>query len=366
MNKILFFNSASVMNRMISLAKANGDTQSARNLYGLKCVGSLIRTVDGAINRLGGNYFFNFGYSELPTVTETSKNFSEVAISAAENLWSKNKHVCLFWSGGIDSTTALVALMMTNEHWKDALTIYSSQYAIDTEYPLFYDRYLKDADIRLLNGLEFYDISLYENDHIFVDGFCGGQIWPRVLPPNYGSENELEKYLKFCNEPYSAYYSTFNFTRNDLVIDYIEAQIEKFPMKIETVPELVWMLGFTHRWDPVRRRHMSCIPDQRHIHRMNCFFDTVEFQQWAMSNLKYNSMGSSWSANRCKLPAKDFIYSFTNDQDYRDNKTWVGSMSKTMSLQDLINRFHYTLVTEQIAVSKNESFEEVLMTTVST
>lgn len=339
------------MKSMIHIAKEHGNIQAARNLYGLKCVSQIVKLA-GAINRLGGDYFFDFEYSPIPSVTQTTKSFSEVSISAAEKIWSKNKHVCLFWSGGIDSTTALVALILTNNNWKDSLTVYTSRYAIEVEYPGFYNQHLKDADVRLLKDLEFYDTEIYENDHVFVDGFCGGQLW---------GSNRILEHPDLWKKPHSEFYSKLNFKRSDLVIDYIEMQREKFPIEIKTVPDLFWMLSFTHRWDPVKRRHMSCVPDERHIHRMNCFFDTEEFQQWAMSNMQ-NKIGETWCS--FKQPAKDFIYSFTRDDEYRVNKTQVESLQKTIGITNLNLRYYFLLVTSQGLASKNEPFIDLLMSTV--
>ena len=58
----------------------------------------------------------NFEYSPIPKVESGwRKTFDTCCYDRAEELWSVGKPITLFWSGGIDSTAAFVALAQTKE-----------------------------------------------------------------------------------------------------------------------------------------------------------------------------------------------------------------------------------------------------------
>jgi asparagine synthetase B (glutamine-hydrolysing) len=62
----------------------------------------------------------------------------------------------VFLSGGIDSTVALSALIMTNNDYRNRITVYTSEYSIQNEYPLFFDMFVKDMDYILLKDDDFF------------------------------------------------------------------------------------------------------------------------------------------------------------------------------------------------------------------
>ena len=62
------------------------------------------------------------------------------------------------------------------------------------------------------------------------------------------------------------------------------------------------------------------------------FFNTVEFQLWSMNNLD-KRIKDHWRTY--KWPAKDVIFEFTGDADYRENKI------KHRSLQSLLSKRPY-------------------------
>ena len=77
----------------------------------------------------------------------------------------------MFWSGGIDSSGALVALLETKSK-NDVLNIRYTQDSID-EFPLMWEKMVKDKNDPLSNK-EMLDDSLFENhDIIKVTGECG-------------------------------------------------------------------------------------------------------------------------------------------------------------------------------------------------
>jgi len=341
---IKWYNNPAIQHEMLGMAMCNTDymqESQVNDLVGLFAVGRLLG-ITGPINR-NHQFVFKFDFTPLPEDWHSTMTFGESCLRTAEDLWhtAAGRHVALYWSGGIDSTTALVALIQTNSRWRDQIRIYTSPYAIEQEYPRFYQQYLQDLDVSILQDRELFSPTLFGPDVLVTDGACGDQMW---------GCNALKNIPALWQRPYSELWHTDQFRQcvidwqQDAVIDYIEQQIHKFQPRIDTVADLYWMLTFTHKWDYVRRRHMARVPDIRLFDDMHSFFNSFHLQRWAMTNSE-PKLGSAW--NTYKQPAKDFIYSFTKDQDYRINKLQTPSLPRSVKAEVMEQSLYFQLVTDQ-------------------
>lgn len=353
---IKFYNSESVYSSCVKKLFDEHSTTYINQIVGQKYVGKLLN-ITGPIDRRGtfGNLF---DYTPLPKNFNTDYSFSDVALQAAENIWksAENKTVSLLWSGGIDSTTALVALMQTNSKWKQQIKIITSNYAISQEYPLFFQKFLNEnVNVLLLKNMEFFEANLYNEQTYVVDGSCGDQIW---------GCNILRFLTDIRTKPFTLFFKTpifdnYCYANKKLVSQYIEEVVEQFPVKITTISHMFWMLTFIYKWDHVRWRHMSCVRDPSVHHNMHNFFNTELFQKWAMSNLE-KKIGDTW--NTYKQPAKDFIYEFTNDEDYRVNKLQHESLGNSIDSECRAQNvlYYYKLITDKNALPEMHNFDSYL------
>lgn len=327
-NRIVYYNK---IEYLLSSAINCRSRDIIGKISGLSSIGTLL-SISGPICRYDDNFAHNFSYTPIPKNHNTNMSFEEVCIDAAKNIWdlAAGKKIGLFWSGGIDSTTALVSLMLTNPNWHKDMVIYTSKYSIDVEYPLFYESFLKDvADILMLSNSKFFNPELFNENIIAVDGTCGDQLW---------GCNIIRKIIDKADLPYQTLFTTKCFTDifkniksmaiKSSSLRYIESLIDVFPVETKTVSDLLWMLTFTHKWDVVRLRHTSNIKDVSKFGKMYSFFNTDNFQRWTMSNSDKRIV-KEW--NTYKQPAKDFIYSFTKDNDYRINKLQHESMGHSIN-----------------------------------
>ena len=280
----------------------------------------------GVINRCWSMPYV-FDITNLPNPVDANITFDKCCLIRAQELWqqTQGRRLALFWSGGIDSTAALVALMITNSKWHEQLILYTSQSAVEKEYPVFYHRYLKAVEHKFLRNWDFVDPTLWSADRLVVDGALGDQLW--------GGSRVQHDIFAFGLEPYEKFFQTaFYLDRTQaherpLLRDYIQRLIGTVPVPIRTIQDLVWLLTFTHDWDHIRLQTMARIDDINLIDSTHAFFNSIHFQSWAMSN-GHRRVGDHWCTY--KQPAKDFIYSFTGDDDYRVNKC------KEWSLQYMI------------------------------
>ena len=91
-------------------------------------------------------FVFNHDCTWLPDVKYEYKKvgtFEEVCMESAQILADKGKTIDFYWSGGIDSTTALVSLM---EICPKQLHIICSPTVINEEYPEYWNKVVKHLD----------------------------------------------------------------------------------------------------------------------------------------------------------------------------------------------------------------------------
>ena len=265
---------------------------------------------------------------KIPSVGSFNETFENVADARAAALWDENKKISVFWSGGIDSTTALVALLRTvpTNRLSD-LTVHYSDASID-EYPQFYadhidgkltvaktpltktptDRYLAD-DMFTSNTTK--EIAKALKTSLVVTGELGDQC--------FGSS-------AFANDQDRISSTVGDFLAQEDFLDIrdeIDALSDACPIEIKTVPTLMWWWNFTLKWSEVRYRSLTAVNDPASFANVRHFFDTDDFQRWSIANdnLKIKSTPASY-----KFTAKDYIHTFAKHDTYRDEKLKIGSL----------------------------------------
>ncbi len=264
----------------------------------------------------------------IPSVGSFDETFSNVSDARAADLWAENKPLSLFWSGGIDSTVALVALLKAAPDGRlSDLTVHLSAASIE-EYPEFYtdhidgkittatipssvnptDRYTPED---IFSSKATTEIAKALKHSLVITGELGDQCFGSAgfanNPDKIGST--VEDYL--ANE---------NLTS---VRDEIDALMATCPIPVNSVTTMMWWWNFTVKWSEVRFRSLTAVDDPADFSNVRHFFDTNDFQRWSIANddLKIKDTIASY-----KWTAKDFIHSFAGDDDYRDQKLKVGSL----------------------------------------
>lgn len=263
--------------------------------------------------------------TDMPQVGSFDSSFTDVADSRAADLWSEKKPIILYWSGGIDSTTALVALLKIMPHDGD-LTICCNENSV-AEYPEFFRKHIegkltvhtptiKDVPTDRFYISSAFDVPVFANalthleNSLLVTGELGDQIFGSVAFVNDASKinGDLEDYL-----------SQFSETR-----DEIDALNAACPIPIKSITTLLWWWNFSCKWEEVVWRSLVHLDgDINKFKNIRHFFNTPDFQRWSIANddLKIKDTIASY-----KWIAKDYIHDFSNDDDYRQNKIKVGSL----------------------------------------
>jgi hypothetical protein len=253
---------------------------------------------------------FGFKYKTLTAIPEYAmftETFEQVCDATATKLVDlaeeRNCNINLMWSGGIDSTTALVALLRTGKISR--LRVILSKASIG-EYPKFYKDIIQVELPKQYSVLENPKLALDSRD-INLTGEIGDQI--------FGSAAIFKAFKKKkLFDPYTTYISPE-------FLDKISEQVKKCPIELNTTFDFLWWFNFSMKYQNVQFRLYPSV--QLPFGTITHFFDTNEFQLWSLNNPDKKIIDTLESY---KYIAKDYIYTYHKDDNYRDTKLKVGSL----------------------------------------
>lgn len=248
---------------------------------------------------------------------------------------SDGKPLILLWSGGIDSTLVFCALVKHNVPF----TVYMDEKSV-REYPFLAEKIMKGEYPRVKykmmgeRGLIELLKLVEKRTHFFLTGEIGDQLTGSMITMRYPYEerNMLMKDViatdHFC-KPYTIprnhkFIPVLERGKNgtEMVCAYIQDTIYEFLGTDEnttTLSEFLWGLNFIFKYMLVMLRlYQVGLYFEGEKKNTFHFFNTVKFQQWAMANYKENC--AYVKETDYKMPFKEYIYEFTGDADYRDNK----------------------------------------------
>lgn len=284
----------------------------------------------------------------MPKFVEMKKTYEEVADSRARELLKKSDEIggriFLFYSGGIDSTLVVISFLKNaNEEQKKRISILMTEESI-SENPNFYRDHIKGKlevipsnNFRYLLGTKNLFITGEHNDQIFGADVIGQLIRLKgdsVVHEPYNRQTLIEFYNSVSYNP----------ELNSFYVDLFEKLASRAPVKIETNFHFLWWIHFSLKWQTVYMRIIMYV-DKNNLKDITreylskhyfTFYGSDEFQLWSMNNLD-KRMKDTWKTY--KWPAKDVIYKYTQDEDYRDNKTKVGSLYRVL----MANQSNYFL-----------------------
>lgn len=308
----------------------------ARNLLHGHSVADALRRVIGKVtttSRLVGadtspDFLRFVAPRPIPAMESSTagSSFAACCDARAEQLLAAHERLHIMWSGGIDSTTALVALLRAlpvNE--RDRLVVYLSSHSI-AENPTFYHRHVAG---RLTMRRTVDTASLY--DEVVVTGELGDQL--------FGSDLMLQCTRRLGFDSLALPHADtlprlFANLAGDLdlgraVYGHFAPIADQAPFRLDTAAGFLWWWNFSQKWQHVKFRHMlyEYRGDYRPLFgRVAHFFEADAFQRWSMAPqnqaLKLGSRIDTY-----KMPAKRYVVDYTRDDAYLA-KLKVGSLCK--------------------------------------
>lgn len=252
-------------------------------------------------------------------------SFADCCDARARELLDAHPRLHIMWSGGIDSTVALVALLKAlPNHERDRLTVYLSSHSI-AENPGFYQVHIAgQLSVQRTVG----KAGLY--DEVVVTGELGDQL--------FGSDLMLETTRRLGFESLAQPHAVvlprlFGSIAGD---EGIGAAIyrryapiaDEAPYPLVSAQDFLWWWNFSQKWQHVKYRHLlyepPCSDYRALLGKVRHFFDTEAFQRWSLTH-PTEKLGAS--IDTYKMPAKRYTVEFSGDQSYL-TKMKIGSLCK--------------------------------------
>ena len=210
------------------------------------------RSID-SVNRLGDHNKIPRYFRAIQNYNSSwDRSFFDVSIEIAEKLWALNKPVKVAWSGGIDSMVAAVAMLLTKPDSASLNFIYTN-HSIN-EYPLFYEKYIKNYN-EPVEKEEIFSLLNSYTDSIIVTGEVGDQ--------TFGFDRFM--YFKDILEYSQPWENVFNWAKekweeHELVriswfgtkkerAEMLYKLMEKCPVSNPTIGDFFWWMSFVNKYD---------------------------------------------------------------------------------------------------------------------
>lgn len=303
-----------------------------------------------------------FGSSKLKTdhpMPDFSKNFttalSEIMMQRAEELWrwieDTGKLGIVWWSGGIDSTALLVAMLRTATPERIKLIKVGMNERSINEYPLFFNKYVRDLPYTFMPQAAGRDIDL---NVLHITGEIGDQLFGsdylEACFAGGGREFQGKKhFVGNINAPWQDTMSRFvrdQLQYMNLPSEYVQPIMDTYeklntasPIEINTLFDFWWWSNFNLKYSNVVGR-IPMSTQQPHIaHKcIVAFFNTPDFQRWSVFNHD-KKIGSTWKSYKKEL--KQFVFDFNKDKDWFTHKTKGASLGVHTYSSNLVMDSNY-------------------------
>jgi hypothetical protein len=266
-------------------------------------------------------HHFNIVTKNPYVYQSNTQTFEQVCMAAADKISRlTDRPIAMLWSGGIDSTSALVSLLKTMP--SDRITVVCNHVSI-SEYTSFYNDIIKDR----LNVLSLNEWLLSKDKYFTVSG-CGGDcVWGVIDQSSW--KNNSDNF----NKPWK---QSLN---KDIAPDFefIEEFCSWSGVDIKTWLDLRTWFYICCKWQDKCLWSYTMRADLA-ADDMCAFYDVDNsFQTWSLNNLD-KIIGNSW--HQYKVPAKQMIHQYHADSNYLQfkSKEDTGELSTVLKNFDILKQ----------------------------
>lgn len=285
------------------------------------------------------NQFSNWNMVDLvdniPTFSETG---IDVLIDCkAQQIAAAYNNIVLLWSGGVDSTTILCALL--NVCRKNQLTVLCTSESIK-EFPAAYDLIQKHNVDVLIRDNDFFDVLKTIDCDCIVTGWGADQL--------FGSYIFMKPHAKDLF--YKPWKDGFSILANRMIptinvdLEQIFGQIDQLSgclnVRLTNFGSYAWLFNFAVKMSHVRDIIKLQISRYANFDRIVNFFDDYQFDCWSVSQDESRfDVNMYENSSYYKPQLKQYISQFIKDEKFVRNKgkqpSWVNLPQKPTTLQTI-------------------------------
>ncbi len=296
--------------------------------------GKFVRDRFGMLNKYSP-YRISEQTDEIPTPFERSVPFSDLMDQTAVEFINRahSGDIVVCWSGGIDSTGVVVALLKHLDN-KARLRVLCAPSALE-EYPLFYNDFLikQGINVKVTNAIvETLDTM---DCRVITSGWCSDQLFGSdthlFIPHAYNLpwvEGVAELYAHRTNGRAKLSASSLDVIEA-IYMDYAN----KLGVTLEQYCEFAWLFNFGCKFTFVKELMRLKMPLSENRDKCIPFYSGFDFQRWSVGNYENLRTNNGYvHPERLKLPIKQYIAEYTNDSNYlyaKGKRNSYGMVSET-------------------------------------
>jgi hypothetical protein len=306
----------------------------------------------------------------MPELKFINDSLSDLMDQRAVELYNEakrsNKKIAVMWSGGIDSTSVLVALLKnipTHEH--GMIEVVCNSHSI-FENPQFFIKYIA-GKLKTQSSMLILVTNSFLDNYILIHGDPADCLFgPSISRMQYAIRNNLhhtpwQKNMDIIKQPLINILShKENFNRIAIPNEYrnkedinefskncvewfcekvskniIENKQEKY---LTTITDWYWWTYFNFKWEFSCQRPFlynnsgeSISFEKQQEWAKNTFFNTDKFQQWSYSNLKTLIPKSDMTQH--KILIKKYIYEYSKIKEYYLYKNKIAGLQPALKMK---------------------------------
>lgn len=310
--------------------------------FGIACTyfsGRAVRDRFGYLNQ-----FSNLNWSDKIDPIPTPKSYSLGYLMDQRASEFLGKSVSAQWSGGVDSSALILALIKAGISKEDLVILYDQDSV--NEYPKLYNWLVKEK--YQLKKVTNWRIDLAKADtDLITNGWCADQLFGSVFFYQFPDKYHLpiKKLLKST--------PTLSGHLTDKQIAFAVDVYQKygkslFDIDIKTASELGWFINFIMKWTWVSTYNELYLVRTKNVQKTKVFYDYFPFQEWSLNNFNSLNLTNIYGkdATLYKKELKEYIYSIFKDEEYLLTKKKHPSWNNRLSTQTKIFPDSIVLKTE--------------------
>jgi len=254
----------------------------------------------------------DYSYSPIPKNPNFNLDLNTIVKNRCLELLSTGKQINVAWSGGIDSTFVLLSLQNYATD-PEQIRVYGTYNSI-IESGDFFDRFIKYKTKYSIKVNTTASNNFIDKDCIYVTGAMSNQLFTQSLL------HSKRDYILEFKDGYSIENTLHSYYRNvltDSCLEFLEPCIAKIPRTIYSIQDLRWFMNFNFSWYNVLTSSFIGL-DKDTAPRVHAFFNTENFQLWAIYNNDISTKTGDFSDERWQL--REAITEYTGDSYYSNNK----------------------------------------------
>jgi hypothetical protein len=286
------------------------------------------------------DFYYDPDYVISPALNQQSaRSFRDVtdlrAVNIKKEMQQQDQEIAVFWSGGIDSTVALAAMVKNfdSADLKNITVIANNQSYF--ENPIFYHNVIEKYQLKTVNFNNFSDEKIQDlfDRYYVVDGEPADKLWIVNIAIQfesiYGAGSLTTPLAKISSKFVEFLSGYMSFDQANQYYNFLMQNIIETGVEIVTLGDLFWWINFNFHW----LEHLLIWYNQFPIKNPQSYkqykknykpwYNTEEYQLWSLSD-RPKSIKTD-RHDLYKMPAKQYINDLVQDPYYLNYKSKLGS-----------------------------------------